>query len=144
METLVFELRGRGWPASDIEKELNVTYSAARQLVRCHDAKYGRPKKTIRNARKTKQQATIREMRQNFSVFLKRVKAGETLEVLERGRPVALLIPRPWDSSPLDRLVASGRARPPAGHLGELGPPPRLRLPMSLSQALAAGREERL
>ena len=35
----------------------------------------------------------VRELRQNLSVYLRRVKAGETLEVKERGHRVAVLAP---------------------------------------------------
>ncbi len=35
----------------------------------------------------------VRELRQNLSVYLERVKAGESLEVTERGQPVARLAP---------------------------------------------------
>jgi prevent-host-death family protein len=35
----------------------------------------------------------VRELRQNLSVYLRRVQAGETLEVTEHGRPVASLAP---------------------------------------------------
>src|SRR5579864_3059764 len=83
METRAFQLRRLGWTAADIEKELGIRYADARRYVRRFDATHGRPRKTIRNARKTPQQATIREVRQNFSTLLKRVKAGETLEVIE-------------------------------------------------------------
>jgi prevent-host-death family protein len=137
-------LRRRGWTASDIEKELGIPYAEARRYVRRSDAQYGRPAKTIRNARKTPQQASIREIRQNLSALLKRVKAGETLEVVERGRPVALLVPRPPADLALDRLIASGRViRPAAGRLSDLGPPPKIRLPASLSDALQEMREDR-
>ena len=54
----------------------------------------------------------VRELRQNLSVYLDRVKAGETLTVTEHGAVVARLAPvRP--GSGLERLVADGRARPP-------------------------------
>lgn len=49
----------------------------------------------------------IRELRQRASEFLRRVQAGETFEVTDRGRPVALLIPMP-DSTPLDQLRSAG------------------------------------
>lgn len=39
------------------------------------------------------EQVGIRELRQNLSVYLRRVAEGETLEVTERGRPVARLAP---------------------------------------------------
>ena len=35
----------------------------------------------------------VRELRQNLSVYLERVIAGERLEVTDRGNPVAMLIP---------------------------------------------------
>jgi prevent-host-death family protein len=49
----------------------------------------------------------IRELRQRASEYLRRVEAGETIEVTNRGRPVALLSPIP-DAAPLDRLRAAG------------------------------------
>ncbi len=85
----------------------------------------------------------VRELRQNLSVYLKRVAAGETLEVTERGRGVAILAPLPEASTPLGRLVVSGRAEAPLGDLLELGPPDG---PVStrLSEALMDERAERL
>ena len=50
----------------------------------------------------------VRELRQRASEFLRRVEAGETIEVTDRGRPVALLSPIP-NVSPIERLRASGR-----------------------------------
>ena len=144
IEARAFQLRRRGWTAADIEKEVGITYAQARRYVRRFDAIHGRPAKTIRNARKTPQQASIREVRQNLSALLKRVQAGETLEVIERGRPVALLVPKPENDSAFERLIASGRIRRPTGRLDELGPAPRLQLPVSLSRALQELREERL
>jgi prevent-host-death family protein len=53
----------------------------------------------------------VRELRQNLSVYLDRVKAGETLEVTEHGRPVAQLGPRPTKPlSIIDQMIADGRA----------------------------------
>lgn len=49
----------------------------------------------------------IRELRQRASDYLRRVEAGETIEVTDRGRPVALLTPIP-KAPPLERLRASG------------------------------------
>jgi prevent-host-death family protein len=43
----------------------------------------------------------VRELRQNLSVYLARVKDGETLAVTERGREVARLIPSHPDVDPL-------------------------------------------
>jgi prevent-host-death family protein len=64
----------------------------------------------------------VRELRQQASRLLVRVAAGESFEVTDRGRPVALLVPVPAKQG-LDALVAAGRARPAERHLRELGPP---------------------
>lgn len=64
----------------------------------------------------------IRELRQQASRYLREVEAGETFEVTDRGRPVALLMPMPH-TTPIDRLIASGRLQPPTGDLLSLGEP---------------------
>jgi len=64
----------------------------------------------------------VRELRQRASELLRRVEAGETIEVTDRGRPVAILGPLP-ESAPLDRLRASGEVIPPSGRLDDLPAP---------------------
>ena len=64
----------------------------------------------------------IRELRQRASDYLRRVAAGETFEVTDRGRPVALLTPIP-NSSPLDQLRAAGELEEATGSTGELPEP---------------------
>lgn len=54
----------------------------------------------------------VRELRQHASRYLARVAGGETLEVADRGRPVALLVPVGNDE--WQALLASGRIRPPS------------------------------
>ena len=49
----------------------------------------------------------VRELRQRASELLRRVEAGETIEVTDRGRPVAVLAPLPGQGS-IERLLASG------------------------------------
>lgn len=49
----------------------------------------------------------IRELRQRASELLRRVEAGESFEVTDRGRPVAVLTPMPA-AHPIERLRASG------------------------------------
>jgi prevent-host-death family protein len=49
----------------------------------------------------------VRELRQRASELLRRVEAGETIEVTDRGRPVAVLAPLP-DRGPIERLSAAG------------------------------------
>jgi len=64
----------------------------------------------------------VRELRQHASRWLARVKAGETLVVTERGRPIARLAPLAdtEHGSQLDRLIEEGRARAANGTLTEV------------------------
>jgi prevent-host-death family protein len=64
----------------------------------------------------------IRELRQRASELLRRVEQGETIEVTDRGRPVALLSPPP-EGSPFDRLRALGEIDPATGDLDDLPEP---------------------
>ena len=61
----------------------------------------------------------------------------------EHNLPVSVLGPLPGRSSALERLIAEGRVVPPRLDLTELGPPSEQPLEMSISEALAAQREER-
>lgn len=54
----------------------------------------------------------MRELRQHASRHLARVEAGESLEVTDRGRPVARLVPVTGD--PWDDLIAQGLLTPAA------------------------------
>jgi prevent-host-death family protein len=86
----------------------------------------------------------VRELRQNLSVYLRRIAQGETLRVTEHGHPVALLTPIPYsDDAILDDLEAQGRIvrprtgrrrRPPVPLPPDGGPP--------LSEVLQHMREE--
>ncbi len=85
----------------------------------------------------------IRELRQNLSVYVRRIRKGERFEVTDRGRPVGLLLPLPEELSPLERLIAEGRATRPVGNLLDL-PPPEGEVSTEASEALIADREDRL
>lgn len=73
------------------------------------------------------EQVGVRELRQNLSVYLRRIAAGEEFTVTERGRPVARLSALPAETSLLDRLVAAGAVTPPARpgpiDVAQLSPP---------------------
>jgi prevent-host-death family protein len=86
----------------------------------------------------------VRELRQNLSVYLRRVRNGETLEVTERGNPVAILTPLPERAATMARLVAEGRLTPASRDLSELGPPVRVELEKPLSVLLDELREDRI
>jgi prevent-host-death family protein len=68
------------------------------------------PRYKIKNP---KSSVGVRELRQNLSVYLERVKKGEALTVTDRGQEVAILRPMPKTNDVLARLVAEGRATPP-------------------------------
>ena len=86
----------------------------------------------------------VRELRQNLSVYLDRVKKGEALTVTEHGAAVAILRPLPGTSSVLDRLVAEGRATPPSRPNSDLPKPVKVKLTRPLSDILDEMRDERL
>ena len=67
----------------------------------------------------------VRELRQRASELLRRVEAGETFEVTDRGRPVAILGPVP-DLRPLDRLRSTGDIEPGRGDMNDLPAPLKL------------------
>ena len=64
----------------------------------------------------------VRELRQRASELLRRVEQGETIEVTDRGRPVAVLSPPP-QGNPLDRLRALGDVDSAKGDLDDLPEP---------------------
>jgi len=66
----------------------------------------------------------VRALQQHASEVVRRAAAGEIVEVTDRGRLVARLVPA-GGSSQLDALVAAGLARPATMSLGDLGPPLR-------------------
>jgi prevent-host-death family protein len=86
----------------------------------------------------------VRELRQNLSVYLDRVKKGEALTVTERGAAVAILRPLPASSDILARLVAEGRATPPSRPLHRLPRPLAIALEKPLAVILDDLRDERL
>jgi prevent-host-death family protein len=64
----------------------------------------------------------VRELRQRASELLRRVEAGETIEITDRGRPVAILAPLP-NQRPIDRLRATGDLEPAGSDLKDLPEP---------------------
>jgi prevent-host-death family protein len=64
----------------------------------------------------------VRELRQRASELLRRVEAGETIEVTDRGRPVAVLAPLP-EAGRLEQLRAAGEVMPASGNLADLPAP---------------------
>jgi prevent-host-death family protein len=84
----------------------------------------------------------VAELRQNLSLYLRRVERGERLLVTDRNRPVAELGPPATTGPAIDRLLAEGRVSRPSRR----GLPEPLRLdgdPHVLSRALDEVRGER-
>jgi prevent-host-death family protein len=79
----------------------------------------------------------IRELRDTLTATIRRVRAGETIEVTHDGEPVALVVPYPEDR--VTRLIVSGRASPPRPLIHRIEPLPRTG-PMTASEALEEDR----
>lgn len=84
----------------------------------------------------------IRELRQHASRYLRLVEErGEPIEITDRGRLVALLIPAPAGSR-LERLAGSGRLHRATRRWAELPPPaplaPGERAPSEVLEELRA------
>lgn len=60
----------------------------------------------------------LRELRQQASAILRRVTAGEAVEVTEHGHPIARIVP--LNPGILDQMVVEGRATERAGDLLDL------------------------
>ena len=89
------------------------------------------------------EQVGVRELRQNLSVYLARIARGETLEVTDRGQPVAILAPLPRPVSVLERLEREGLLIRAKGDLLDLPRPRRAPAGFNPSKALAAQRADR-
>ncbi|MEZ0072212.1 type II toxin-antitoxin system Phd/YefM family antitoxin [Planotetraspora sp. GP83] len=55
---------------------------------------------------------SIRELNQHTSACIRRVKAGETLDITDNGTLVARVVPVDSGEDVLAQLVAQGRAKP--------------------------------
>jgi prevent-host-death family protein len=87
----------------------------------------------------------VRELRQNLSVYLRRVRRGESLEVTERGQPVAVLQPIVAPDDGFARLAARRiPLRRGAGNLADLPPPAKITLDRPLADVLEELREDRI
>jgi prevent-host-death family protein len=73
-----------------------------------------------------KRRIGIRELRQHASVYVDLAEKGYTVDITNRGRLVAQLVPAREPGSPMERLIAAGIVEPPdeAGGIGDLDPYP--------------------
>lgn len=87
------------------------------------------------------QRIGIRELRDNLTSTIRRVRSGEAFQVTHDGEPVALLTPLP--SNRVSRLRAAGVLRPATRQLDLTKPLPRATGPMTASEALEEDRSGR-
>lgn len=88
---------------------------------------------------------SISELKANLSRYVRRVRRGGEVQVLDRGRPVARLVPAIADGGEARaRLITLGVVRPGRGGAAAILDEPPLTLPVSISEALAEDRADRL
>ena len=83
----------------------------------------------------------IRRLRESLSEAIRRVRAGETLEVTDRGQPVARIVPIAEALTGFERLIAEGKLIPAKSH-GPLPPPLELPSIMTSEEAIDILRGE--
>ncbi|HZR23430.1 MAG TPA: type II toxin-antitoxin system prevent-host-death family antitoxin [Vicinamibacterales bacterium] len=86
----------------------------------------------------------VRELRQNLSVYLEKVKQGAVYTVTEHGHVVAELRPAPLSDDPIQRLIKDGIATPATRSVRDL-PKPKIKWKgaRSLADTLDELREDR-
>ena len=87
----------------------------------------------------------IRELRQHASVYVDLVEKGQTVDITNRGRLVARLVPARDVESPLERLIAAGIIQPAEdpGSLLDIEPAPAVPAGQpTASEVLLKMREE--
>lgn len=89
--------------------------------------------------------ASVSELKANLSRYLREVRRGGEVQVLDRGTPVARIVPPVASKDDeLQRLIASGFLRPGKGDAGAVLDRPPLKIPGArLSEAVIEDREDR-
>ena len=89
---------------------------------------------------------SISELKANLSRYVREVRRGGEVQVLDRGTPVARLVPLATEDNRgvRERLISQGILRPGKAGAGAILDEPLLTLPVSISEALAEDRNDRL
>ena len=89
---------------------------------------------------------SISELKANLSRYVREVRRGGEVEVLDRGVPVARIVAAPSGGGERGResLIALGVIRPGCGNAGDILSEPPLELPVTISDALFEDRADRL
>ena len=90
--------------------------------------------------------ASISELRANLSRYLSEVRRGGEVQILDRGIPVARLVPAAAGDDPkvLESLVGRGLIRPGNGDASAALKEPPLELSANILDALLEDRDDRL
>jgi prevent-host-death family protein len=83
----------------------------------------------------------VRELRQNLSVYLRRVAEGERFVVTDRREPVAELVPLADESDERSEYLRRNNLKPAKIAWEEVGPANDLGLGVSLSEELRRERD---
>ena len=112
------------------------------QAVRAREP--GRPASRVEATERTsaRHRIGIRELRQHASVYVDLAEKGYTVDITNRGRLVAQLIPVREPGSPLERLIAAGIIEPAEepGGVSDIEPYPAPPAPRSTAERPGAGR----
>ena len=89
---------------------------------------------------------SISELKPNLSRYVREVCRGGEIQVLDRGTPVARLVPLATEDNRgvRERLISQGILRPGKAGASAILDAPLLTLPVSISEALAEDRNDRL
>ena len=88
---------------------------------------------------------SVSDLKANLSRYLREVRRGGEIQVLDRGNPVARLVPPAIiGDSHRERLISAGVLRPGQGDSAAILEEPPLELPTSISEALDQDRADRL
>ncbi len=88
---------------------------------------------------------SISELKANLSHYVREVRRGGEVQILDRGKPVAKLVATAAgeDQGARERLISHGVIRPGLGGAAAILDEPPLELPVSISEALAEDRKDR-
>jgi len=93
---------------------------------------------------------SISELKAQLSKYIREVRRGGEVQILDRGEPVAMLVAIPTreahtpDDERLERLIRAGVVRPATGDASAILAKPPLRIPgVDLRKALDEEREDR-
>lgn len=89
---------------------------------------------------------SISELKANLSHYVREVRRGGEVQILDRGKPVARIVATAAgnDQGARERLIGQGVMRPGQGGAATILDEPPLVLPASISEALAEDRQDRL